>query len=142
MSKPLPYKKWERILKTVPLVTIDVIIKDERGVLLVKREIDPFKGYWHIPGGFLRFGESFEEAALRIAKEELGLKVKAIKFLCASNLYKKDPRGHIINLAFLAKQSGGKLNESFQGRKMKFFKKIPNKTIYYHKETLNKIENS
>jgi ADP-ribose pyrophosphatase YjhB (NUDIX family) len=51
-----------------------LIVKDGR-VLLVKRAVEPFKGYWDLPGGFLEAGEHPLDGMLREVREELGLKV-------------------------------------------------------------------
>jgi len=61
-----------------PSVTVDIVIftiKDkDLKVLLVKRGIEPFKGKWAIPGGFVHLNESLEEAAERELKEETNVK--------------------------------------------------------------------
>lgn len=46
------------------------------GVLLVKRLISPYKGYYSLPGGFINKGETAEEACVREVAEETGFKVK------------------------------------------------------------------
>ena len=60
-----------------PSVTVDVVIITLRGeelqVLLVKRDISPYKGRWAIPGGFVHLDESLEAAARRELREETGL---------------------------------------------------------------------
>jgi 8-oxo-dGTP diphosphatase len=57
-----------------------LIVKDGR-VLLVKRGIEPFKGYWDIPGGFLAAGEHPRDGMLREVREETGLEVRVIRLL-------------------------------------------------------------
>ena len=60
-----------------PSVTTDCVIFGFDGsnlkVLLVQRGIEPYKGRWAFPGGFLRMDESAEEGALRELREETGL---------------------------------------------------------------------
>ena len=55
-------------------VTVDVviltIINNAIQVLLVKRENEPFKGKWAIPGGYVRMSEDLDAAAMRILKEK------------------------------------------------------------------------
>ncbi len=60
-----------------PSVTVDVVILTLRGeelqVLLVKRDVAPYKGRWAIPGGFVHIDESLEAAARRELREETGV---------------------------------------------------------------------
>ena len=60
-----------------PSVTTDCVIFGFDGtklqILLVERGIDPYKGKWAFPGGFIKMDESCEEGALRELKEETGL---------------------------------------------------------------------
>jgi NAD+ diphosphatase len=54
-----------------------VIIENEEGkILLVERKIDPKKGYWDLPGGFIEPGENMEESAEREISEELNVEIK------------------------------------------------------------------
>lgn len=59
-----------------------MILKNEAGeILLVKRAIDPRKGFWDVPGGFVDQGETFEECTIREAKEELGAEIIDLKYI-------------------------------------------------------------
>jgi len=65
----------------VPKPTVAVIIENERNeILLEKRNIEPYKSYWCLPGGHIEFGEKAIEAAKREIKEETYLDIKP-KFL-------------------------------------------------------------
>lgn len=59
-----------------PKVAVAVVIGDERGVLLVRRAIDPGKGLWSFPAGYVDRGEVLELAAAREVEEELRVPVE------------------------------------------------------------------
>jgi ADP-ribose pyrophosphatase YjhB (NUDIX family) len=59
-----------------PKVAVAVVLGDEHGVLLCRRCIDPGRGLWSFPAGYVNRGEVLEEAASREALEELGVAVK------------------------------------------------------------------
>lgn len=88
----------------IPSLTTDIFIFDDNtNFILIKRKNDPFKNYWALPGGFVEYGESVETAAIREAKEETSIDVELIDLV---NVYSKpyrDPRGHTITIAYIAK---------------------------------------
>jgi 8-oxo-dGTP diphosphatase len=59
-----------------PALTVDVIVREGKKVLLVRRKNEPFKGKWALVGGFVEYGEKVEEAAKRECKEETGLEIE------------------------------------------------------------------
>jgi ADP-ribose pyrophosphatase YjhB (NUDIX family) len=88
-----------------PVPTVDIIIELEPGrIVLIKRKNPPFG--WAIPGGFVDYGESLEEAAVREAKEETGLDVKLIRQLHTYSAPDRDPRHHTITTVYIAKSHG------------------------------------
>ena len=71
----LPYDKFLESFKLAPRIAVDLWVKNEDGgVLHTKRDMEPFKGLWHLPGSFLLLGETVDECVGRLASEELGLK--------------------------------------------------------------------
>ena len=64
---------YRQILQSMPIACVDVAIVAEGKVLLVRRQDDPAKGQWWVPGGRVRKGETLKEAARRKAQEEVGL---------------------------------------------------------------------
>ena len=124
--KFIPEDLYKKIFTYIPRFCVDVVIKDERGIVLVKRNIKPFKGYWHLPGGLIRRGERIKEAAKRKAFEETGLNVKVKKFIGIYDDPKRDPRGSVVSLVFLSYPIGGKLKvNKKENSDAKFFKKLP-----------------
>ena len=88
-----------------PIPTVDIIIEIEgKGVVLVRRRNPPYG--WAIPGGFVDYGESLEEAAIREAKEETNLDVKLIRQFHTYSDPKRDPRHHSITTVYIAKAKG------------------------------------
>lgn len=89
-----------------PAVTTDCVIFGFDGqqlkVLLVERGIEPYKGHWAFPGGFLKMDETADEGALRELKEETGLETAYIEQLGAFSDVKRDPRERVITIAFYA----------------------------------------
>ena len=89
-----------------PSVTTDCVIFGFDGtklnVLLIERGIEPFKGRWAFPGGFIRMEESAHQGAKRELFEETGLKDAYIRqFHTFSDPY-RDPRERVITIAYLA----------------------------------------
>lgn len=89
-----------------PAVTTDCVIFGFDGedikVLLIERGIDPYKGCWAFPGGFLNMDESAEQGALRELKEETGLTGAYIEQFQTFSEPNRDPRERIITIAFYA----------------------------------------
>ena len=74
-EKPIPPSEWQAIVENVPLVSVDLIIEHDGGILLGKRENEPAKGEWFVPGGTVLKNEARIEAVHRVAEEELGKSV-------------------------------------------------------------------
>jgi ADP-ribose pyrophosphatase YjhB (NUDIX family) len=88
-----------------PIPTVDIIIEIEsNGIVLIKRKNPPYG--WAIPGGFVNYGESLEEAAVREAKEETNLDVKLIRQFHTYSDQKRDQRHHSISTVYIAKAKG------------------------------------
>jgi 8-oxo-dGTP diphosphatase len=80
-TNPLSQAEYEDIYSKVPRLTVEVVIASEHGVLLSLRTSGPCRGLWHIPGGTVRYGEPLTQAVRRVAKEEVGLDVRADRLL-------------------------------------------------------------
>lgn len=89
-----------------PAVTTDCVIFGFDGerlqVLLVERGIEPFKGRWAFPGGFLKMDETAEEGALRELKEETGLEGAYMEQFHTFSAPERDPRERVITIAYYA----------------------------------------
>ncbi len=92
-----------------PKIMVDVVIPSEGGIVLIRRASDPFEGQWALPGGFVEIGETVEAAATREAAEETGLVVELAGLVGVYSEPDRDPRGHNVSVAFLARVLGGDL---------------------------------
>lgn len=95
-----------------PALTVDVIVPDPEGasrVVLIQRLNEPFEGSWALPGGFVEVGESVERAAVREVEEETGLGVELVRLVGVYSQPDRDPRGHNVSVAYLARRVSGEL---------------------------------
>lgn len=91
-------------LQNGPFTTVDAIIETSGGIVIIQRSNPPFG--WALPGGFVDYGESLEEAVVREAKEETSLDITDIKQFHTYSNPKRDPRFHTIGTVFTAKAKG------------------------------------
>ena len=88
----------------IPSLTADIFIfDDDLNFILIKRGNDPFKNCWALPGGFVEYGESTENAAIREAKEETSIDVELVDLVNVYSEPNRDPRGHTVTVAYIAK---------------------------------------
>jgi 8-oxo-dGTP diphosphatase len=91
-------------LPKTPALTVDCVIYDAKGrVLLIRRKNEPFRGAFALPGGFVNVGETVEGACRREVREEVGLEVGALNLIGVYSDPDRDPRGHTVSAAFLAR---------------------------------------
>lgn len=89
-----------------PAITTDCVIFGFDGsklnVLLVERGLEPYKGSWALPGGFMRIDETAEDCAMRELEEETGLRASYIEQIGAFSQVDRDPRERVVTIAFYA----------------------------------------
>lgn len=87
-----------------PALTVDCVVfgfdEGDLKVLLVQRGVDPFRGKWALPGGFVHIDETLEEAALRELKEETGIERPFLEQLYTFGDLGRDPRGRVVTVAY------------------------------------------
>ena len=119
-----------------PLPTVDTIIEvDGRGIVLIHR-INPPYG-WALPGGFVDYGESLEDAAVREAKEETNLDVQLVRQFHTYSDPKRDPRFCTISTVYIAKASGTPVGKD-DAKEARIFSRdeIPEQMAFDHKKIL------
>lgn len=102
--RPIPAPLYREILATMPVVCVDLVIKNQGRILMVQRKNEPARGDWWFPGGRIRKGETLLQTALRQAREEVG-----VRGLCGSLIHVEEtqfPTGpfgdpvHTVNLCY------------------------------------------
>lgn len=114
-------------------VTTDCVIfgfdEGELKILLIERGIDPFKGKWALPGGFLRMDESADDCARRELSEETGVSDVFIEQLYTFSDVDRDPRGRVVTVAYyaLVKLNGYSIKAGDDAKSAKWFpiSKVP-----------------
>lgn len=89
-----------------PALTVDAVVfgVDDRSlqVLLVERDLEPFRGRWALPGGFVRMDEPLDAAVRRELAEETGLDRVYLEQLYTFGDVDRDPRGRVVSVAYFA----------------------------------------
>ena len=93
--------QWEK-----PSLAVDAIVIDNNKILLIRRGKEPWKGMLAFPGGFVEQGEDPEVAVIRELKEECGLDGVVEKLVCVKGDPNRDPRGHVVSIAYLVSAQG------------------------------------
>ncbi|RLE57343.1 MAG: NUDIX hydrolase [Thermoprotei archaeon] len=122
-----------------PALAVDVIGFYSIGkVVLVKRVREPYSGYWALPGGFVEYGERVEDAAVREFYEETGLRVKLLRTVGVYSEPTRDPRGHVVSIAFVGVVIGGTLRTSNETKEVKVFdiRSLPKELAFDHRRIL------
>jgi 8-oxo-dGTP diphosphatase len=87
-------------------LTVDCVVfgfdEAELKILVIERALDPFKGRWALPGGFVRLDETLDAAARRELTEETGLKDVFLEQLYTFGEVKRDPRERVVSVAHYA----------------------------------------
>jgi 8-oxo-dGTP diphosphatase len=96
----------ERDKIRTPLLASDAVIQHAGGIVLIKRDHPPFSGCYALPGGFVEIGETVEAACRREAKEETGIDIELLELIGIYSDPSRDPRGHVVSAAFLARGKG------------------------------------
>ncbi len=133
----IPPDLFKQVEMVMPFSSVDVVILKRDKVVLTKRRIPPYCGYWHLPGSVIMKGEKMVNTVRRSVKEELGIEVSVPTFVNCYELF-TNIRHYIVHL-FVAKYSRGEFSLDFQSSALTIVKpdEIPAHTIPAHKLEIN-----
>lgn len=119
-----------------PFPTVDIIIEEKEGIVLILRRNEP--RLWALPGGFCDYGESLEEAAVREAREETGLEVELVEQFHTYSDPGRDPRQHNITTVYIARPRGGVLHAQDDAEEIRVFSEgeLPPELAFDHAQIL------
>jgi mutator protein MutT len=100
-----------------PKVAVGTILQKDGKILLLKRNIEPARGKWTFPGGYMDRGEVVTQAAIRETKEEVSLDVRVSSLL---NIYSY-PGVEVVVIVYLAEILGGELRPGAEVQEVRFF---------------------
>ncbi len=93
----------------VPLLAVDGLAVYEGKLVAIKRRYYPHEGLYCLPGGMVDYGERVEDAVVREVREETGLDTKVVSLIGVYSEPDRDPRGHVISLAYALEVVSGTL---------------------------------
>ena len=114
---------------------MDGVYVKSRKILLVKRNVEPFRNYWHLVGGHVENNESIEHALKREFKEETGLNIE-VGDIIDFRTEKTSDRTKII-LVLKVTHATGKIKINSENSEYAWFDKNPQKSIYDYTKYLN-----
>ena len=112
-----------------------VLVDDKDRLLLVKRSVEPKKGFWCLPGGFIELGETPDQGALRELEEETGLSGE-IEMLLGVTTSPGNHNGRILMIGYLVKSYNGRLRAGDDAMDVAYFptKNFPEIAFESHKK--------
>ncbi len=125
-----------------PLPCVSIIGIKENKIALIKRGIEPSKGSWAPPSGFMEFGEKPEETALRELYEETSLKGEVIELL-GIHSHDVEIYGSLLIIFFLVRITGGDIKAGDDALDAKFFKleELPEMKHDFYNDAIEKAKN-
>ncbi len=125
-----------------PKPVVSIILEQNGKILMLQRSQEPLKEYWCLPGGYVDYAETPEEATKREAMEEVGVNV-LIEGLVGVYRIDNDPRGVNIDIIYSGTFSGD-FNLSDEHHNYQFFDpdNLPENIAYKHRQAIADYEKS
>lgn len=122
------------------VVCVDGVYVNEGKLLLLKRNVEPFKGCWHVIGGHVDKDESLKEAVKREFKEETGLDV-VVGSIVGGRIEETFDRIKII-IAFEVLSAEGEIRLNSENEAFGWFSEVPRESVYDYAKYLQNIYGS
>lgn len=110
------------------VVCVDGVYIKNGKILLQKRNVEPFKGCWHIIGGHIEENETLQEALKREFKEETNLDIE-VGAIIDGRIEKTSDRTKII-IVFKVASAQGEINLNSESEEYGWFSEIPSNSVY------------
>jgi len=122
-------------LREGPFLTVDGIVEFDNGIVMIERMNPPLG--WALPGGFVDYGETVEEAVKREIKEETNLDFSDFKLLGVYSKPKRDARFHTVSTVFYGKGKG-ELKAASDAKNVKIYivDSLPEKIAFDHRQII------
>lgn len=130
----LPINDYKHIAANMPILCVDMVAVKDGKYLLVKRDNNPLKGQWWVPGGRMLRGETPEEAVHRKMKEEVGLDVNIISRIGFYNeIFTENELDidyvHTLSVVFIVSVKDGEVKLDKQSTEYKWADSLPDKVV-------------
>ena len=118
-------------------VSIDAVIISGNKVLLIQRGVEPNKGFWGTPGGYVNWDESLEETVRREVKEETDLDITNLTLVGVYSSPSRHPK-QVINVVYLIEVADGKVKHGDDAMDAKWFDldNLPTEMALDHKQNI------
>ena len=113
----------------MPFSSVDIVIFKDKNIILTKRTIPPYRGYWNLPGSVILKNEKMVDAVRRSSREELGIEVENPTFIGNYGTFTKFR--HYITHLFATKHKSGEIKLDFQSSRVIITdpNRVPNHTV-------------
>ena len=120
-----------------PAVAAGTLVEIDGRVVLIRRAVEPRKGYWGLPAGYVEADESAEEAAIRETREEAGLEVELDDLLGVYS-FGEGPHERGVLILYSAHVVGGELRAGDDALEARTFApdKLPEIAFSTHRDAL------
>ncbi|KXK26883.1 MAG: Bifunctional NMN adenylyltransferase/Nudix hydrolase [candidate division WS6 bacterium OLB20] len=122
------------------VLTVDVLIlNSDRHILLIRRGADPYKDHWALPGGYMEYDETSEQAARRELQEETGLSADRLTLLGVFDDPARHPQQR-VSVAYYGTATG-RLSPADDALETMFFPldKLPEKLAFDHATMITQL---